>query len=117
MPSKGVAYRAEQMAWFSGYLHERFTSPEVGDWIAAAEDAGSAVGDIYSAANLREWRRQYTRSTCLPKKLVEDFAESTALAKAAWAGARDKSDFGLFAPHLEKLVSLSREHAERWGYE
>lgn len=117
MPGKGVAYRAVQMAWFSGYLHERFTSPEVGDWIAAVEDTAGLTGDIHAAANLREWRHQFTRSTCLPKRLVEDFAESTALAKAAWADARAKSDFSLFAPHLEKLISLSREHAERWGYE
>ncbi len=117
LPAKGVAYRASQMAWFSGYLHERFTSSEVGDWITAAEDEASASEDPHAAANLREWRRQYTRSTCLPKKLVEEFAESTALAQAAWAEARGKSDFALFAPHLAKLVALSREHAERWGYE
>jgi carboxypeptidase Taq len=117
MPGKGVAYRAEQMGWFSGYLHERFTSAAVGEWLAAAEDEAPGTDDVFAAANLREWRYQFTRATCLPKKLVEDFAESTALAKAAWAGARKKADFSLFAPHLEKLVSLSREHAERWGYE
>lgn len=117
MPGKGVGYRAEQMAWFSGYLHERLTSPEVGDWIALAEGDAESASDPFAEANLREWRRQYTRATCLPKRLVEVFAESSALAKAAWAEARQKSDFTLFAPHLEKLVSLSREHAECWGYE
>lgn len=117
LPGKGVPYRAEQMAWFSGYLHERFTAPEVGDWITSAEDKAAGSDDSVAAANLREWRRQYTRSTCLPKKLVEDFAESTALAQAAWAEARGKSDFARFAPHFTKLVTLSREHAERWGYE
>jgi carboxypeptidase Taq len=117
MPSKGVAFRAEQMAWFSGYLHERFTSPEVGDWLKAAGDSAAGSEDALMRANLREWCHQYDRATCLPKRLVEEFAESTALAKAAWAGARQESDFSLFAPHLEKLVSLSREHAERWGYE
>jgi len=117
MPGKGVAYRAEQMAWFSGYLHERFTAAEVGGWLATAEDEAAGSDDVFVSANLREWRHQFTRATCLPKKLVEDFAESTALAKAAWAGARKKADFSLFAPHLEKLVSLSREHAERWGFE
>lgn len=117
MPAKGVAFRAEQMAWFSGYLHERFTAPEVGDWLAEAEAVRSESEDRIRAANLREWRHQYDRATCLPKKLVEEFAGSTALAKAAWAVARERSEFALFAPHLEKLISLSREHAECWGYE
>lgn len=114
LPPRGVAYRASQMAWFSGYLHERFSSAEVGSWIEAAE--GDDAGNGVSSANLREWRHQYDRATCLPKKLVEDFAEAQVHAKSAWAESRRKSDFSLFSPYLEKLVSLSREHAERWGF-
>ena len=33
MAKKGVAYRAKQMAWFSGETHKTFTDPQVGDWI------------------------------------------------------------------------------------
>jgi len=115
MPKLGIGYRAEQMSWFSGYLHERFTAAETGDWIADAETVGHS--DLHKAANLREWRHEYKRATCLPTKLVQDFAESRVLAQAAWAEARKASDFGHFAPHLGKLVDLSREHAERWGYD
>ena len=114
LPSRGVTYRAEQMAWFSGYLHEKFTSKEVGVYLqeAGGEEEVAAV----VSANLREWQHKYGRATCLPKKLVEDFAETQVHAKSAWAESRRKSDFALFAPYLEKMVSLSREHAERWGY-
>jgi carboxypeptidase Taq len=115
MPVSGIAYRGEQMAWFSGYLHERFTAPEVGEWISEAEV--TPIDDIHAAANLREWRHQFDRSTCLPKRLVQEFAEARVLAQSAWAESRRKADFSLFSPHLSKLVSLSREHAERWGYE
>ncbi|MCB1205700.1 MAG: carboxypeptidase M32 [Verrucomicrobiae bacterium] len=119
LPRQGVAYRAEQMSWFSGYLHERFTAGEVGEWISEAEAAGEGEGalDPVVAANLREWRHDYDHATCLPTKLVQDFAEARVHAQSAWAGARKDSNFALFAPHLEKLVDLSREHAERWGYE
>lgn len=116
MPSRGIAYRAEQMSWFSGYVHERFTSTEVGEWIAEAE-AGLDVDDPVAAANCREWRHEYDRSTCLPTRLVQDLAEARVHSQAAWADARKASDFTRFAPHLQKLVDLSREHAERWGYE
>jgi len=33
-----------------------------------------------------------------------------------WAEARKQSDFATFAPHLETLVTLAREKANRWGY-
>ncbi len=114
LPSRGVAYRAEQMSWFRGYLHERFTSKEVGMYLEEAQ--GEERIDAVACANLREWRHQYDRATCLPKKLVQDFAETQVHAKSAWAESRRKSDFSLFAPYLEKMVLLSREHAERWGY-
>ncbi len=117
LPARGVAYRAEQLAWFGGYVHERFTAPEVGEWIAAAEAAADpGADDPVAAANLREWRHEYERAVRLPKRLVEDLAEARVLAQSAWADARKASDFSRFAPHLERLVGLSREHAERWGY-
>ena len=55
LPSRGIPYRAEQMSWFSGYVHERFTAAEVGEWIAEAEDQTKAC-DVVAAANCREWR-------------------------------------------------------------
>jgi carboxypeptidase Taq len=116
LPSRGIAYRAEQMSWFSGYVHERFTATEVGEWITEAASE-QASGDPVVAANVREWRHEYDRSTCLPTKLVQELAEARVHSQAAWAEARKASDFSHFAPHLAKLVELSREHAERWGYE
>lgn len=114
LPSKGVTYRAEQMAWFSGYLHERFASPETGAGIAEAEAQGAA--DEFAAANLREWRHEYDRATRLPTRLVQEFAEARVHAQSAWAEARKQSDFSRFAPHLAKLLDLSREQADLWGY-
>lgn len=115
LPRRGVAYRAKQMSWFSGYLHERFTSGDVRQWLEEAESTGS--DDPVVAANLREWRHEYDRATRLPGKLVQEFAEVKVHAQSAWAESRKKSDFSVFAPTLEKVISLCREHAERWGYE
>ena len=70
LPRRGVAYRARQMAWIGGERHRRFTAPEVGDWIAACEEAGGdASGNGSRAANIREWRHHYDRATRLPVEL------------------------------------------------
>lgn len=114
LPPAAVAYRGRQMAWFGGWLHDRFTDPKVGEWIAKAE-ASSSPADEIGLANLREWRHRYDRETKLPKRLVEEFAEARSLGQAAWAEARKRSDFSLFAPHLERLVGLCREEAECVG--
>src|SRR5690349_3028432 len=49
MPRRALAYRAEQLAHFSGWSHRQFTAPEVGDWIKACEDHGFADGSEESA--------------------------------------------------------------------
>lgn len=114
MPKNGLEYRGQQMAWFSGWLHGKMTDPQVGEWIAAAEAV--AEEDEEKQANLREWRHSFEQETKLPRRLVEEFALAQVHAKSAWAEAREKSEFPIFAPHLEKLVNLCREQSECWGY-
>lgn len=116
LPRAGVAYRAEQAAWFGGEIHRRFTDPQTGDWIAACEEE-SFDPESDEGVNVREWRHAYDRATRLPGDLVEEFEKSRALAKATWADAREKSAFSEFEPHLEKLIGLCRQQAECWGYE
>jgi len=120
MPSKAGAYRAEQLSQFAGLTHRLGTAPEVGDWIKASEDSLHPCADAEETAlreaNVREWRREYDRATRLPARLVEELAGTTSLARDAWAQARRDSNFAAFAPWLEKILALSREQAECWGY-
>jgi carboxypeptidase Taq len=116
MPRKALPYRAEQLAHFSGWSHRQFTAPEVGEWIRACEDQGFPR-DSDEDVNVREWRRAYDRQTKLPSALVEEFSRASALARDAWVEARRRSEFTVFQPHLEKLLGLSRQMADHWGYE
>jgi carboxypeptidase Taq len=115
MPRAALPFRAEQLAFFSGWSHRQFTAPEVGDWIKACEDHGFAA-DSDEAANVRNWRWAYDRQTKLPVELVEEFNRASTLARDAWAAARRRSEFAHFRPHLEKLLELSRRQADHWGY-
>ena len=120
MPPKAGAYRAEQLSQLAGLTHRLATAPEVGNWLAASEDSLPPCADAEEtamrAANVREWRRDYDRATKLPGRLVEEFARTTSLSRDAWAQARRDSNFAAFAPWLEKILALTREQAECWGY-
>lgn len=116
MPPKALAFRADQMAFLSGWTHRMFVAPEVGDWIRACEERGFSDGSKESV-NVREWRRTYDRHTKLPPKLVEEFQRTRTLAREAWVEARRRSEFVLFQPHLEKVLDLNRQRADCWGYE
>ena len=115
MPRGAIEFRAEQIAFFSGWSHRQFTAAEVGDWLKACEDHGFAA-DSDEAVNVRNWRWAYDRQTKLPPELVEEFNRASTLARDAWAEARKRNEFTGFAPHLEKLLGLSRRMADLWGW-
>jgi len=114
MPEAGVEYRAEQLGYLSGKIHELGTSAEFRGHLEAAEAAGSSDPEV--AANLREWRYHFDRATLLPRELVEEDTRLSSVAKHAWAEARAKSDFPTFAPFLQQLVDMARRKADLWGY-
>lgn len=118
MPAGSGNYRAKQLAWLSGKMHEMKTCDAYRKALEAAEDESiPAAEDPVRAANLRESRHQYDRATRLPQSLVEEASESSALSKMAWAEARKQSDFSRFAPHLKRQLDIARQKAELWGYE
>tara|TARA_R110002096_G_scaffold292391_1_gene486905 strand:+ start:10345 stop:11838 length:1494 start_codon:yes stop_codon:yes gene_type:complete len=116
MPHEGVEFRAKQAAYLRGKQHQLVTSKKVDDWITECEDA-ALPRTSEEGVNIREWRYHFEREAKLPKKLVEEFEETCALAHAAWVDARKASDFSKFQPHLEKVLKLRLEQAECWGYE
>jgi len=115
MPPKSAEHRANQLALIAGFAHEKLTSDELGSLLEKL--AGSPASDDFVAAtNVREMRRMYDRAVKLPTDLVRRIARSVALAKEAWVKARKDSDYQRFAPHLQGLLDLKREVAERIGW-
>ena len=114
LPAKALAYRAEQIAYLSGKTHELSSNDDYAKLLAAAEENND--GDLTSLANLREWRHQFERSTRLSLDIVERDSRASSHAKAAWSKAREQSDFSLFAPHMQTLLTIAKEKAELWGY-
>jgi len=115
LPPAGVEFRAKQLAYLGGKHHALLTDPKVGDWIAECEAAGLSKTSL-AGLNVREWRYHFDRASRLPRVLVEEFEETKALAHAAWAEARRKSNFSDFEIHLEKILALRLQMAEAWGY-
>jgi len=114
MPPKGVAHRAEMLAYLAQLAHQKATDPRVGELLAAAEQGQWEAGP---AANLREWRRGYDQQTKLPTELVRRRAELTTTGNQIWQEARSRDDFAAFAPILGELIVLSREIADHLGWQ
>ncbi|MDP2630264.1 MAG: carboxypeptidase M32 [Candidatus Uhrbacteria bacterium] len=117
MPREGAAVRGKTISLLSALVHERFTSPEFETLVTELNEARLAgVLDDETACVVREIWRDFSREKKLPKEFVEELSQTTSDAHHIWADAKKKSDFSLFSPVLEKIISLKRKQADYYGY-
>jgi carboxypeptidase Taq len=114
MPRGSSDLRGEQLAALETESHALLTSPRVSRLLARAE-ANSASLEDWQSANLREMRRERDQAIATPQNLVSRLAKATARAEVKWVEAKQKSDFAIFAPHLEEVVNLLRDKAGLLG--
>ena len=117
MPPAGGDYRAEQITYLSGLIHQKQTDPRVGQWLdELANSPLAADPHSVAGANIRGLRRSYDRKTRLPQRLVEELTRASSLGQQAWVDARRAKDFAAFQPYLEKIYALKREEAQALGF-
>ncbi|MFX0003835.1 MAG: carboxypeptidase M32 [Candidatus Hermodarchaeota archaeon] len=108
---KSVEGRSEQRALVSQLIHKRLTSEKAGNLIKKAEKLKD-LNEI-DAAMLREAKRAYEQEIKLPEELVMEITKTAGLSQQTWQKAREKKDFKMFIPLLEKTVELQREKARK----
>lgn len=121
MPKEAIELRSQQTEIMASLVHKQRTSKKFAAALATLIDlkTGEIVDSNLSApqvAALREWRKDYLRSSKLPNSFVKLFAKTTSAACHIWQTAKEHNDFKAFAPHLEKIVSLSRKKADILGF-
>ncbi len=115
MPHAGGPGRSDQQALLAEFAHVAATDPRLGELIGACESDSGLTADPQIAANIREMRRDYDLATKLPTELVSELAKTASQSQEVWKKAREKSNFKMFAPWLEKMMTLTRRKAECYG--
>ncbi|GAB6091637.1 carboxypeptidase M32 [Spirochaeta dissipatitropha] len=118
IPSAAVPQRAEQLSYMSGLLHDKATSPRIGELLDILCPEGRPLAELpeLEQRRVRAARRAYEKEVKLPKEHVQELSKVTSLANHAWAEARQKNDFASYAPHLKKIVELNVKTANYLGY-
>ena len=114
MPKGSIESRSKQKSALAGIIHEKFTSPELGEMAEKIQHELNNQNneDPIANANLREFFRVYRRQTRVPKKLVQALSAAETKGHAVWNEALEKNDYRVFKPILKELVSLTREQSQ-----
>jgi len=113
MPPLGAPARAEQLASLARVIYDKATSDTLGhmlDELHPYEESLPYESD--EASLIRVTRRDYEKLRRVPADLRVEMTRSSSLASQAWIEARQKADFKLFLPYLEKAVELKKRYID-----
>lgn len=117
-PKKGVSQRSEVIGTLSADVFAMSTSDEMKHYIDEL-----SVGSVYESLSevtkktLEEVKKDYDRNTKIPADEFKEYVILQSKAESVWEEAREKSDFAMFQPYLEKLVEFNKRFVGYWGYE
>jgi carboxypeptidase Taq len=113
MPPGGGEVRAEQLGTLDRFSHELFIDDEIGRLLEQLREHEESAGyDSDEASLIRITRREYEKAKRVPGELRAEMTKAGATALPAWVEAREKSDYSIFLPYLEKNVELTHRYIE-----
>jgi carboxypeptidase Taq len=115
MPRGGVKERATARAILSVLRRRFLLDPELVSLVEKAKKEEDL--NDYERGVIRVMDRAININKKLPQELIYEFSKTSQEAMKVWEEAKRADDYKKFEPYLEKLVSLSREMAEKLGYE
>ena len=115
LPPDSADQRAAQRSALAGVQHAASSDPRIGELLAQLEK--DVVRLTAEQAVVVAWaRRDYDRATKLPADFVREKAEQGSRGYHAWKAAREKADFSLYAPVLQKNLELAQREAAYLGF-
>ncbi|MBR9704117.1 carboxypeptidase M32 [Candidatus Pacearchaeota archaeon] len=114
MPNDGLEGRSLALSKIATMIQDLYLNPEFIELINKAE---SEDLNDYELGIIRLLKRSLKYYQKLPKEFIEEFVKTQSIATKKWKIAKDKKDFSIFLPYLEKLIELTKKKAELLGYE
>ncbi len=107
MPKKAAESRSEQTSHLSQLIHKKATDDELYNALQRLKKSKSLSKK--EKLMVKKLLRGIEKSRKLPEGFVKEMSKVTTLSYMAWEKAREKNDFKIFQPHLEKVIELKRK--------
>ncbi|RWR10401.1 carboxypeptidase M32 [Siminovitchia fortis] len=114
-PKKGVKQRSQVIGTLSDEYYQMSISEEMAAFIAKLSGQKEELPELVQKT-LEECKTIYDRNKKIPPNEYKEYVILQTEAENVWEEAREKSDFAMFKPYLEKLVDFNKKFIEYWGY-
>ena len=117
MPKKGANSRGYQVGTLTSVARDILLSSKMRKLLDESQnEIHNLDDDSFEKKTLLHLNEAISYHDKIPEKLQVKKAELEPLAHNAWADAREKKDFKIFQPYLEKQVNIAIEQAHCIGY-
>lgn len=109
-PKNGFEGQTEALTYFSTEEFRLSTSEELSLLLdRLSEEQEYAQLDEQWKFIVKRMKKDVDKRKKIPEDLYAGFVREQAQAGNAWQEAKKSSDFSIFAPHLEKLIEMTKE--------
>ncbi len=109
MPPSGIEERSEVLSNIENYQKKMYL--ELKDLVDKIEE-----NDDYSKAIKRILNKQIHYYSSLPDEINKEITKISAIAESVWKIAKNRNNFKIVEPYLEKIVDLEIKISEYLGY-
>ncbi len=115
-PKKGVQHRSEVIGTLAEEVFQLSTSVEMSSYLEElSEERTYRELTEKVKKTVDECRKTLKRNENIPKQEFKEYVMLQAQTEALWEEAKEKADFELFRPNLEKLVTMKKRFIDYWG--
>ena len=116
-PKQGINQRAEVIGVLSSEVYDLSVSETMAAYLAtlSSKEAQPLISDITKKL-VEECTKEYDHKRKIPSAEYKEYVILLSQAESIWEEAREKADFELFRPYLEKIVAMNKRFIDYWGY-
>lgn len=110
-PPKGMEGKMEAIGFFSTESFKLSTSDEYGAMLKElSRPEHFEQLDTGMQATVKRYLRDYRRFKRVPQDFYTEMVTASARSEKAWEAAKEANDFSLFAPHLDKMITMTKQY-------
>ncbi|WP_256439557.1 carboxypeptidase M32 [Sporosarcina sp. 6E9] len=113
-PKKGIESRSEAVGTLSAEVFKLSVSDEMATLLEELEAKKESLDPVL-LKTYEEVKKEYDLSIKIPAEEYREFVVLTSQSESAWEEAKEKADFEMFQPYLEKIVATTKRFIGYWG--